>query len=663
MGKMRIVPLFFFLFTLASAVTQAQEEDKGCGTCSDKKVNSYLEKVRDKKKYEFKERMEYARKALEEEPECAAAQLEMAQLQITLAKGNGTSFKPAEKYLKGVVQQCPEAYPQAWYYLGLIAWGAGEYGEAGSAMEKFLLNPGDKLKEDDYKKAEEIKKQAKFLDQIYKNKVSFDPRPVNNICTFEDEFLPMLSPDNEMIFYTRRYMKQGKDVLFPTQVEELTMARRKEDIYTGAAAMDRPFNTGEGFGGITFSLDNEQLYITICKPEKIPNKGTVMNCDIYTSKWNRDHWTAFENLGDKVNTKDGWEAQPSLSADGKTLFFAGARNDSKGMDIYKTEKQADGTWGPASNLGVPINTDKNEKSPFIHSDSQTLYFASDGHPCLGGYDVYYSRMEDNGKWQSPQNLGYPINTENDEVGFFVSTDGKIGYFSTNQLKQKGKGGYDIFSFDLYKEARPQKVIFVKGKLEDAEGGLVAGSSIEIQTMQARKTTKVDVDSVTGKYAAVVAVKEHEDALMTIKRPGYAFNTRILKNDDTHTGKVQEVNATIQTAKSGKSYDLPEIKYKTSSAEITPESKPVLDAFADYMNENPDLKIEIRGHTDNTGNSTANLALSSDRAFTIMDYLMSKGIPKNRLSFKGYGDTKPIASNSTEEGKAKNRRTEFYVVSQ
>lgn len=658
---MKITGATLILLCSISLFSMAQEEG-GCTTCMEKKVNGYLDKIRDRKKYEFKERMEYAQKALEAEPECAAAQLEMAQLQITIAKGNGTTFKPAEKYLKNVVQQCPEAFPQAWYYLGLIAWGAGDYESATGSMEKFLKNPGDKLKEDDYKKAEEIQRQAKFLDQIYKNKVAFDPRPVNNICTFEDEFLPMLSPDNDMIYYTRRYMKQGRDVLYPTQVEELTMAKRQGDIYSGAAPMEKPFNSGEGFGGITFSLDNEQLYITICKPEKIPNKGTVMNCDIYSSRWNRDHWTAFENLGDKVNTKDGWEAQPTLSADGKTLFFAGARNDSKGMDIYKTEKQSDGSWGAAMNLGHPINTEKNEKSPFIHSDSQTLYFASDGLEGLGGYDVFYCRMQEDGKWEKPKNLGYPINTDNDEVGFFVSTDGKIGYFSTNQLKDKGKGGYDIFSFDLYKEARPQKVLFVRGKLEDSEGALVTGSSIEIKTMQTNKTTKVEVDSLTGKYAAVVAVKEHEDALMTIKRPGYAFNTRVLKNDDTHAGKVQNLNETIQPAKSGKAYDLPAIRYKPNSAEITPESKPVLDAFAEYMNENEELKIEIRGHTDNTGSPAANMALSSDRAFTIMDYLLSKGIPKSRLSFKGYGDTKPIAPNTTEEEKARNRRTEFFVIS-
>jgi outer membrane protein OmpA-like peptidoglycan-associated protein len=206
------------------------------------------------------------------------------------------------------------------------------------------------------------------------------------------------------------------------------------------------------------------------------------------------------------------------------------------------------------------------------------------------------------------------------------------------------------------------VLFVRGKLEDSEGALVTGSSIEIKTMQTNKTTKVEVDSLTGKYAAVVAVKEHEDALMTIKRPGYAFNTRVLKNDDTHAGKVQNLNETIQPAKSGKAYDLPAIRYKPNSAEITPESKPVLDAFAEYMNENEELKIEIRGHTDNTGSPAANMALSSDRAFTIMDYLLSKGIPKSRLSFKGYGDTKPIAPNTTEEEKARNRRTEFFVIS-
>ena len=525
-------------------------------------------------------------------------------------------------------------------------------------MDKFLKNPGDKLKEEDYKKAEEIQKKSKFFEQIYKNKVAFEPKLIKSVCTYEDEFLPMLSPDNEILLFTHRYMKQGKESLTPKQIEELSISRKSGGEFSKPVAMEKPFNKGDNYGGVTFTLDNKRLYITSCKP----NKKGYMNCDIFTSTWNGSEWSELENLGPAVNTEDGWEAQPSLSSDGKTLYFASARTDSKLMDIYKSEKQSDGTWGQAVNMGPEINTDKNEKSPFIHSDSQTLYFTSDGWPGVGSYDIFLTRMGEDKKWTTPKNIGYPINSENDEVGFFVSTDGNLGYFASSSMKGKGAGGWDIFSFDLYKEARPEKIIFVKGIVENKSGESIGQTSVEIKSTKSGNITKVDVDSSSGEYAAVIAVKNQEDAVLTIKKKGYAFNSQIIKGDDVNIGKPIKLDEQIQEVVTGGAYAIKDINYNSNSASLTEESKSILESFADYLLENEELKIEIRGHTDNVGSSSANLALSSDRAFTVMDFLMQKGIPKSRLAFKGYGDTKPIAPNTTAEGKAKNRRTEFVIIS-
>jgi outer membrane protein OmpA-like peptidoglycan-associated protein/tetratricopeptide (TPR) repeat protein len=654
-------PLSLIRVTLLSlliltAVVHAQE-DNSCEESSNKNVMKLLEKGRDKKKYEFEERIKFIRKALEEEPDFVAVNYEMGMMNISLAKGNGTSFKPAEKYLQKVVDQCPDYNYYAYYYLGLIAYGSDEYEKAYKNLDKFLKNPPDKAKEEEYKKAEDLTKRAKFFDQVYKNKVPFEPRPVKDVCTFEDEFLPMLSPDNEFLYYTKRYMKQGKDVLYPKQVEEFMVAKRNGDKFDKGNSMEPPFNRGDNYGGVTFSLDNEELFITICNP----NKRGIVNCDIFTSRWNRDKWTDLVNLGPNVNTADGWEAQPSLSADGKTLYFASARADSKGMDIYKTERQADGSWGAAVNMGPTVNTAGNEKTPFIHSDSQTLYFSSDGWPGIGGYDIFYLRMGEENNWKEPKNIGFPINTDEDEIGFFVSTDGKLGYFATNKLKGKGAGGYDIFSFDLYKEARPEKVLFLRGKVEDAAGSLPTETSIEVKTLNSNKTTKIDVDSVSGKYAAVIAVKPDEDAVFTVKKKGYAFSSTLIKSGDTTVGRPVNINKVIAQVEEGKSYNINDINYRTNSAELTADSKQVLKQFADYLIENENLKIEIRGHTDNVGSSSVNMALSSDRAFTVMDFLIQQGVPKSRLSFKGFGDTKPVASNSNEEGRSKNRRTEFLIV--
>ncbi|MBK9673403.1 MAG: OmpA family protein [Bacteroidetes bacterium] len=374
-------------------------------------------------------------------------------------------------------------------------------------------------------------------------------------------------------------------------------------------------------------------------------------------------WTELVNLGPNVNTPDGWESQPTLSSDGRILYFSSARADSKGMDIYKSEKNDAGDWLPAQNLGAPVNTDGNEKSPFIHSDSQTLYFSSDGQPGLGGFDIFYTKLDmATFNWQLPKNIGYPINTDKDELGFFVSTDGKLGYFSSNQLKGKGAGGYDVFSFELYKEARPEKILFIKGEIKDESSANLAKAKIEIKNLDTKKITTIPVDSVSGTYAVVVTIKNNEDVLLTVKNPGSSFTSQIIHSADSVIGKPQKLNLSIDSIRVGSTYKINNINYKSNSADLTPESKFILEEFATYLKDNPSIKLEIHGHTDNAGSPTTNLALSTDRAFTIYDVLQQLGISKARMSYKGFGGTKPIANNANEDGKAKNRRTEFVVLS-
>jgi outer membrane protein OmpA-like peptidoglycan-associated protein len=203
---------------------------------------------------------------------------------------------------------------------------------------------------------------------------------------------------------------------------------------------------------------------------------------------------------------------------------------------------------------------------------------------------------------------------------------------------------------------------VKGVIENKSGESIGQTSLEIKTTQSGNITKIEVDSSSGEYAAVVAIKANEDAVLTVKKKGYAFNSQIIKGNDENIGKPIKINEQIQEVVTGGAYSIKDINYGSNSANLAEESKSILEGFAEYLLENEDLKIEIRGHTDNVGSSSANLALSSDRAFTVMDFLMQKGVPKSRLSFKGYGDTKPIAPNTTPEGKAKNRRTEFVILS-
>jgi outer membrane protein OmpA-like peptidoglycan-associated protein len=313
-----------------------------------------------------------------------------------------------------------------------------------------------------------------------------------------------------------------------------------------------------------------------------------------------------------------------------------------------------------------INTSYDEKSPFMHSDFETMYFSSDGHPGVGGFDIFYSRIGEDGKWGEPKNIGVPINTKGDDLGFFVSTDGHLGYFASNEpgrAKGRSVGKYDIYSFELYKEARPQDVSFLKGKIEDKGATEVKNFEVEVTDAVTKKVTKAVVDSTTGSFAVVVNSKVKNDLIITAKKDNYAFSSQLISKDslkDTKPRKVADVIA--DTIAIGQKYVINNLYYNTNSAVLNERSMIVMDEFVKFLKSNPNLRIEIHGYTDNVGKPEANLALSTDRAFTVRDILLDKGVEEKRLAaFKGHGAEDPIADNSTEAGRAKNRRTEFVIV--
>ncbi|MCX6297013.1 MAG: OmpA family protein, partial [Bacteroidetes bacterium] len=312
-----------------------------------------------------------------------------------------------------------------------------------------------------------------------------------------------------------------------------------------------------------------------------------------------------------------------------------------------------------------INTSGDEKSAFIHSDFQTLYFSSDGLPGVGGFDIFFSKKGPDGKWGEPKNIGIPINTARDDLGFFVSTDGHLGYFASNEPSRtngKSVGKYDIFSFELYKEARPDEVAFFKGKIEDFGHGEPTGFKVEVKDVVTNKITEGMVDTITGNYAVVVNTKVKNDLIISVKKDNYAFNSKLIKKDSLINSKPVKLDLEVDSIQVGKTYTLNNIYYKTNSADLDPSSAVVIDEFADFLKAHPTIKIEVRGHTDNVGDAKSNLSLSTDRAFSVRDLLISKGINEKRLiNFKGYGASMPIANNTTEAGRAKNRRTEFVII--
>jgi Tol biopolymer transport system component len=340
------------------------------------------------------------------------------------------------------------------------------------------------------------------------------------------------------MFYTHRINKTNE--LGTTQKYDVfTKASKEKDKNTFVLnqPMPEPFNqnSNNNQGAVSITIDNNHLYVTICEGP---------NCDIWVSDNEDGTWSQLRNLGASINGRRSWESQPSISSDGKMLFFASIRPGNIGFelddpntqtsDIWMSKQDENGNWLPAKNLGPIINTTGNEKSPFIHSDSKTLYFSSDGHYGVGGYDIYYSKMLPDGKWSEPKNIGYPINTENDEIGFIVNTNGKkaishpISYLIL-------KDTISIRSICTTKLAG--EVVFYKGQVKDNEGNPIEDAKVVIKNVTEQRTSEAMVDKLTGKYAVVIPVeKPNDDFLLMVKKKDYAFTSNYIKAEELKKDK-------------------------------------------------------------------------------------------------------------------------------
>ncbi len=578
------------------------------------------------------------------------------------------------KYLNKVVENCPEHSDyEACFYVGYLEYSRKNYDRADELLKMYQ----DNSQEQYYKKETADKlNRIQVYNDLVNHPVAYNPVKLQGVNTQDDEFLPMISPDGELAIFTHRYLYKELGESSARLIDELSISKRANSIsdlnemFSSGKRMPYPFNEeGLDQGAMSITIDNKELYITICKMAR-SSQGAFKNCDIYVSYYKDDKWTELQNLGPNINGKYSWESQPSISADGKKLYFASVRPDNIGFDydnnqssdIYYSEKDENGNWTKAKNLGAPINTKGNEKSPFIHTDSKTLYFSSDEHPGVGGYDIFYAKETPQG-WEQPKNIGYPINKEDNDIGFFVSTNGKKAYFSSDKIEDVKR--WNIYSFDLYKEARPEKVLFAKGQLLDESGKVLTDAKVEIRTSSSEKVTEGMVDKKTGDYAIAVAVKKDEEVLMTVKKEGHAFSSKYFKADgDEVTDKPIKLDMEIKKVKPGATVEINDIYFATNSAVLEKGSIFILDNFVSYLKDNPNIKIAIHGHTDNVGNRSDNQKLSENRAKSVRDYLVFQGVDAKRVvRYKGFGESKPVASNNTEAGRAKNRRTEFVIVSQ
>lgn len=474
----------------------------------------------------------------------------------------------------------------------------------------------------------------------------FAPHNIGNeVNSNESEYFPSLSIDGKRITFTRRINNTNEDFYF---------SEWKDGRWTPAREMEGGMNTDHNEAAQHISADGEwMVFAADGRPEGYGNY------DLYMSYKTLDGWTPAKNLAGVINS-DQWDAQPCISPDKRFLYFASRRPGGYGgIDIYMCYMKPNGRWSQPENLGPGINTSGDDQCPFIHADNQTLYFVSNGWPGYGGDDLFMARRLPGEKWSQPVNLGYPINTVNDEGTLFVAADGKTAFYASD--RNDTRGGYDIYSFELREDVRPAKTLWVKGKVSDKKTGKGLASAVELTELSSGEIiTRVQTDD-TGHYFITLPVGK--DYAFNVNRKGYLFYSDNFLMSGRSPDSTYEKPIALQPIEVNASIVLNNIFFDVNKFDLKPASQAELDKLVQLLVENPTLRIEISGHTDNTGKPADNLQLSNNRAKAVVDYLLGKNIAAARLTAKGYGATKPIADNKTEEGKAKNRRTEMKVTGQ
>jgi outer membrane protein OmpA-like peptidoglycan-associated protein len=529
---------------------------------------------------------------------------------------------------------------------GISLAGIGRFEDALKAVNKFLLYP--KLNAQSIKAGNYRKSCYEFALQYEKNHAAknyvFSPQNMgDSINSSVSEYFPSLTIDGSKLVYTRRV--DGKD-------EDFYESNFVNGVWSKAKPLAGKVNTNLNEGAQCISQDGQWIIFTGCNyPE---GQGS---CDLYISYKTKNGWSEAENLGPIVNT-DFWESSPSLSPDKRDLYFAsGMAGGLGGRDIWVVHRLANGKWSRPENLGAAVNTSADESCPFMHADNETLYFNSNGHKGYGSTDLFFAKKVSDSTWQMAENLGYPINTIDDEGSLIVAADAKTAYYASD--RSDTRGGLDIYTFQLREDIRPLKTWWVKGKVFDKKTQAGLPSSVELTDLKSRRLlSKVQTDE-EGNYLTTLPVgKEYA---FNVNRKGYLFysdNFSLTANSDSIFNK----DIPLQPIEAGAVVVLKNIFFDTKKFILKPESITELDKVVTLLNDNPKLKIQINGHTDTIGMIKDNLLLSNNRAKAVMGYLLQKGIAAARVTAKGFGSTKPIADNKTEFGKAQNRRTELSVVS-
>lgn len=590
----------------------------------------------------FYEAAESFTKALEKDDQFVESYIALAGLYRVLRED-----AKVKQYLLAafkVKPDMPEA-PYEYYALAVLLMREGDYKNASTYLDKFLsLNPTDKRA---IPIAKQMQKNSVFAQEAVKRPLQFTPvtlePPLNQ---FQTQYFPSLTADNQYMLYTVRMVTKFQEE------ENLYVTTLKGGKWETPQLISDKINTLENEGASSISGDGKTLVYTFCTPRN--------RCDLYITTKVDNEWTPPVSISGKVNTS-GWESHPSLSADGRTLYFSSDRGGGMGKeDIWVTHLDTANVWTKPVNAGPSINTEDSDITPFIHANGSTLYFSSRGHVGMGGADLFKSERLGDSAWSAPKNLGYPLNTFEDESGLFVTSDFSLGYFSKDYKEKNGRYASKLYSFPLSDSLKSNvRCIYLKGKVLDSETKKPVAAKIELTDLRKEVLEQSVVsDGQTGDYLVVLPIGKNYGLFAS--SPGYLYKSLHFNTGDDAFSSSESFVIYLQPIKKNSTAILNNLFFETGKYNLDQTSETELNKLANLIKDNH-LTVEISGHTDNVGAALDNQTLSEKRAQAVVNYLKTLGIDKLKLRAKGYGATKPVGDNTTEEGRRNNRRIEIKII--
>lgn len=612
----------------------------------DKKALKYYEEAKQLlRRVQFSESLIPLQKAVERDPQF---------IEAWKAKGSAhqrlSQMKPAILAYKQSIEIDTEYHRsiETYFSLGKILYDSGNYEESLRYFVEYTRrSPGNPKNEEI---ANHYAQSIRFALKAIENPLPYNPTVLPDaVNEFKLQYFPVLTVDQQSIFFTAR---KGVKLTFD---EDLYVANRDSSgVWGNPVSISTKINSPYNEGACSISADGRMLIFTACN-----GRNGFGNCDLYVARKSGDEWNKPVNMGGEVNSPS-WEAQPTLSADGRTLYFVSNRpGGNGGKDIWVSKAVSRDKWSTPENLGSTVNTTKDDISPFIHVNGESLYFSSTGHVGMGGYDIFLSEKIDS-TWSTPRNLGYPLNDRLDQVSLYITSDGAKGYYTVEE-----NSGYDLssklYSFDIPPPLRIRhSSAYLIGQIKDGVSDKPLGAVVQLYSQEdAVLVSSVSSDKISGEYTLVLT-EGHRYGIYVGKK-GYMFKDFSLDYSGVEDFDSGVLDIDLFPIETGASQALNNIYFDVNSYELKPESYSELNFIAKFLRINRTVVIQINGHTDATGTEKYNYELSLNRAHAVYDYLEKKRIPKSRMTFKGFGSQKPILPNANESERSKNRRIEFGIV--